>query len=99
MEQLCRVYGHLLGNGDAMPADTAGQFVDPVELHAVEEREWVRQWVEQIDSVGRPVRRGIGVAKDISLDGWYYGNPGESRGTYRVGEFENGMPVRNPLAL
>ena len=96
-ERLCRVYGHLLSKGDPIPAVDAGRFIDPVELHALAEREWVRQWVEEIDSAGRPVRRGLGVAKETMFS---YGNPGKERGTYRVGVFgEDGLPVPNPLAL
>ena len=81
-ERLCRVYGHLLAQGDAEPCDqsgsllvSGGRFIDPTELELVEERSWVRQWVLQVDSSERPVKRGIGVAKDTLFS---YGNPGKA---------------------
>ena len=91
-ENLCRVYGHLLNPGDSLPA-RGGMFVDPTALPAAE-REWVRQWVEQIDSRGRSVRRGIGVPRHTTFS---YDRPGKQAGTYRVGAFERGKPALNLL--
>jgi hypothetical protein len=100
-ERLCRVYGHLLAPGDAVPFDSGapsrgGRFIDPTELASAEERGWVRQWVLQVDGSGRPVKRGIGVAKETMFS---YGHQGKAWGTYRVGAFDSdGLPVPNPLA-
>eukprot|EP01044_Picomonas_judraskeda_P017342 COSAG03_NODE_3242_length_2127_cov_2.754438_2_plen_285_part_00 len=100
-ERLCRVYGHLLARGDAVPFDSGapsrgGRFIDPTELASAEERGWVRQWVLQVDGSGRPVKRGIGVAKETMFS---YGHEGKAWGTYRVGAFDSdGLPAPNPLA-
>ena len=103
-ERLCRVYGHLLdGRCGVEPAshlgslmNQAGCFVDPTKLEAAEERGWVRQWVQQVDSSDRPVKRGIGVARETAFS---YGHQGKAWGTYRVGAFtEDGLPAPNPLA-
>ena len=98
-ERLCRVYGHLLDKGVEIPGSSLlspGQFVDPAELAREQERNWVRQWMLQVDCFDRPVKRGIGVAKDTTFS---YGHEGKAWGTYRVGEFgEDGLPAPNSLA-
>eukprot|EP01043_Picozoa_sp_COSAG02_P018573 COSAG02_NODE_870_length_16337_cov_45.593608_13_plen_494_part_00 len=98
-ERLCRVYGHLLDKEVEMSGSLrspGAQFVDPEELAIGYERNWVRQWMLQVDCFDRPVKRGIGVAKDTTFS---YGHEGKAWGKYRVGEFgEDGLPAPNSLA-
>ena len=85
-EQLCRVYGHVLGEGAPLPS-AAGEFV-PAEKLPAEEAEQVRCWVDSVDGRGRAVRRGYGVARDMGGAIEQLKETGAaSGGTFRVGEF------------
>lgn len=104
-ESRSRVYGHRLLESRTLNDQTPHRWLTLAEIGSdtaagrIGDGEaisrWVAMWQNQIDENGRAVTRSFGVPS-THVSHFRYNYRGNPPGTYRVGEFENGLPAPGP---